>query len=390
MSSRQTYDPGPKSADLSVSRLGTAHDQAPCYTAGVRRFWLRLLIVLAVLGSAHFYIWTQLIAPLPSPWRAIATVVLVVLAPSLPAGSILSRRMPREAARPYLLLAFGWFGVATYLLLGAAGTHLAVVFGADPRLAAACGGGAALATVIYGFVHVARGPRVRHVEISLAKLPVASYTMVQLTDVHIGPILGRAFAEKVVRQVNALAPDLIVITGDFVDGRLSELRPHIEPFRDLRARDGVFSVTGNHEYYWDPEPWLEHIRSLGIQVLRNEHVTIADAFQLVGVDDSSAAEDVPRAVAGCDPSLPLVLLAHHPRTITRAVAAGVDLQLSGHTHGGQLLPLGWLSRLFDPQISGLARFGTTWLYVSEGTGYWGPPMRVGTTQEITAITLVRA
>ena len=356
----------------------------------VRRLWPRLLIVLAILGSAHFYIWTQLVSPLPSPWRGVVTVLVVLLAPSLPAGSILARRMAREQARPYLLLAYGWFGLATYLLLGAAGAQIAVALGADPQLAAAGGGGAALATVIYGLAHVARGPRVRHIKVPLAKLPVASYTLVQLTDVHIGPMLGREFAEGVVRQVNALAPDLIVITGDFVDGRLSELRPHIEPFRDLRARDGVFSVTGNHEYYWDPEPWLDHIRSLGIRVLRNEHVTIADAFQLAGVDDSSAAEDLPRALAGRDPALPLVLLAHHPRTIVRAAPAGVDLQLSGHTHGGQLLPLGWLSRLFDPHISGLARFGTTWLYVSEGTGYWGPPMRVGTTQEITAITLVRA
>ena len=361
-----------------------------CYTAGVRRLWPRLLIVLTILGSAHFYIWTQLVAPLPSPWRGIVTVLLVLLAPSLPAGSILSRRIARERARPYLLLAYGWFGLATYLLLGAAGAQIGVALGAAPRLAAAVGGAAALATVIYGFVHVARGPRVRHVKVPLAKLPVEAYTLVQLTDVHIGPILGREFAAGVVRQVNALAPDLIVITGDFVDGRLSELRPHIEPFRDLRARHGVFSVTGNHEYYWDIEPWLDHIRSLGIRVLRNEHVTIADAFQLAGVDDSSAAEDLPRALAGRDATLPLILLAHHPRTIARAAPAGVDLQLSGHTHGGQILPLGWLSRLFDPHISGLARFGTTWLYVSEGTGYWGPPMRVGTTQEITAITLVRA
>jgi predicted MPP superfamily phosphohydrolase len=181
-----------------------------------------------------------------------------------------------------------------------------------------------------------------------------------------------------------------VITGDIVDGRLEELRSHVEPLRQLKARDGVYAVTGNHEYYWNADAWLEHIRSLGIRVLRNEHVTIAGAFQLAGVDDTSAGEDLPRALVGRDPALPVVLLAHHPRTIARAAPAGVDLQLSGHTHGGQLLPLGWLSRLFDPHIAGLARFGATWLYVSEGTGYWGPPMRVGTTQEITVITLVPA
>ncbi len=317
-------------------------------------------------------------------------MLVILLAPSLPVAGLSTRRLSREAARPYLLVAYCWFGLATYLLLGAVLAQLAVAFGADSRLAAALGGAAAVITVIYGLAHVVRGPRVRRVAVPLAKLPIASYTIVQLTDVHIGPMLGREFAAGVVRQVNALAPDLIVITGDFVDGRLAELRQHIEPFRELRARDGVFAVTGNHEYYWNAEAWLEHIRSLGIRVLRNEHLTIADAFQLAGVDDSTAAEDLPRALAGRDPALPLVLLAHHPRTIVRATPAGVDLQLSGHTHGGQLLPLGWLARLFDPHISGLARFGATWLYVSEGTGYWGPPMRVGTTQEITAITLVRA
>jgi predicted MPP superfamily phosphohydrolase len=190
--------------------------------------------------------------------------------------------------------------------------------------------------------------------------------------------------------VNALAPDLIVITGDLVDGRLDELRRHIEPLRQLTAPDGVYAVTGNHEYYWNAEAWLEHLRSLGIRILRNQRVAIRDAFELAGVDDSSATEDVPRALAGRDPAVPVVLLAHHPRTVARAVAAGVDLQLSGHTHGGQLLPLGWLSRLFEPRVAGLARFGATSLYVSEGTGFWGPPMRVGTSSEIALITLVNA
>ncbi|HVV87496.1 MAG TPA: metallophosphoesterase, partial [Kofleriaceae bacterium] len=246
------------------------------------------------------------------------------------------------------------------------------------------------ATVLGGLVHVARGPRVRRVEVPLANLPVPSYSIVQLTDVHVGPLIGRAFVERLVAQVNALAPDLIVITGDLVDGRLAELQREIEPLRGLRARDGVWAVTGNHEYYWNAEAWLAHLRSLGVRLLRNERVSIAGAFELAGVDDSSAEEDLPRAVAGRDPARPLVLLAHHPRVIVRAAAAGVDLQLSGHTHGGQLLPLGWLARLFDPKVAGLGRFGRAWLYVSEGTGYWGPPVRVGTTQEVTAITLVPA
>lgn len=356
----------------------------------MRAFWRRLLVVLAILGGAHLYIWWRLVDPLPAPWREIGTVLVVLGAPSMPITMLVARGLPRDAARRVQLVGYLWFGLATYLLIGAWASHIAVGFGASARDAAAIAGAAAVAVVVLGLVHVARGPRVRRVEIPLEKLGVEAYTIVQLTDVHIGASLGREFAAGVVRQVNELAPDLVVITGDFVDGRLSELQPHIEPFRELRAPDGVFAVTGNHEYYWNAELWLEHLRSLGIEVLRNEHVTIGGAFQLAGVDDATAGEDVPRAVRGRDVSLPLVLLAHHPRTIARAAPAGVDLQLSGHTHGGQLLPLGWLVRLFEPKAAGLARFGRTWLYVSEGTGYWGPPLRVGTTQEITALTLRRA
>jgi predicted MPP superfamily phosphohydrolase len=349
---------------------------------------------MAILGLAHFYVWLRFVdaARLPMPWHAVGTIAIVVMAPSLPLATLVLRRWPRATAKPYVWLAYTAFGFAVYLLVTAAVTHLVcAVTGVDPRLAAIVGVGGALATVIYGIVHMATGPIVRRVRIPLAKLPAVAngYTIVQLTDVHIGPILGDDFAAKVVSRVNALAPDLIVITGDLVDGRLEELRPHVEPLRGLKARDGVYAVTGNHEYYWNANPWLEHLRSLGIQILRNQHVTIHDAFELAGVDDSSASEDVPRALAERDAALPVVLLAHHPRTIERAVAGGVDLQLSGHTHGGQLLPLGWLSRLFEPHVAGLARFGSTWLYVSEGTGFWGPPMRIGTSPEIALLTLVR-
>jgi predicted MPP superfamily phosphohydrolase len=355
----------------------------------------RLLFAIAILSFAHLYIWWRFVhaTHLPLPWHLLATAAIVVLAPSLPAATFGLRDVPRARARPLAIVAYTGFGFSVYLLLSAAVTHvLCALTGLDPRVAATMGVVAAALTVIYGLVHGARGPFVKRVRIALTKLPAAAegYRIVQLTDVHIGRVLGQRFAADVVAKVNELEPDLIVITGDLIDGRLDELRPHIEPLRRLRARDGVYAVTGNHEYYWNPGAWLEHLRSLGLRILRNEHVRIADSFELAGVDDSSATEDVPRAVMGCDPALPLVLLAHHPRTVARAVAAGVDLQLSGHTHGGQLLPLGWLSRLFEPRVAGLGRFGGTWLYVSEGTGFWGPPMRVGTSSEITHITLMRS
>lgn len=345
-------------------------------------------IALAILTAAHLYIWWRLVLPLPSPAWQIGTALIAVLWPSFPLTQRIARRRARAAARPWLLIGYVWFGFAVYLLLGAAGAHVAVaVFDVAPRVAATWAAAISIGVVVLGMAQVARGPLVRQVHVPLAKV-AAPYRIVQLTDVHIGQIIGRDFAEQMVRRVNALKPDAIVITGDLVDGHLAELKPHIEPLRHLRARDGVLCVTGNHEYYWDPEPWLAHIRSLGIRVLRNEHVQLGGVVTIAGTDDSSAGEDVPAAIAGHDPALPLVLLAHHPRTIARAVAAGVDLQLSGHTHGGQLLPWGYLARLFDPKVAGLAAFGATWLYVSQGTGFWGPPLRVGTSCEISAITLV--
>ena len=347
----------------------------------------RFRIALAIYVVAHLYIWWRLALPLPGPTWQIATALIVLLAPSFPVIMRIRHRLTRESGRPWLLVGYIWFGFATYFLLAAVGSHIAVAFGASGQRAAQISDAIAIAIVIGGLVNVARGPVIKRVRVSLPRLPVPSYTIAHLTDVHVGSLIGRDFIDTLVRRVNALKPDLIVITGDLVDGPLSELRPHVEPLRDLRARDGVYAVTGNHEFYWNVEAWLHHIRSLGIRVLRNEHVTIDGALELAGVDDSSFGEDVPRAVAGCDPALPLVLLAHHPRTVNRAVAAGVDLQLSGHTHGGQLLPWGWLARIWDPVVAGLRRFGTTWLYVSHGTGYWGPPLRVGTRCEIAAITL---
>ena len=219
----------------------------------------------------------------------------------------------------------------------------------------------------------------------------------QLTDVHVGPTIGREFVASVVREANALAPDMVVITGDLVDGTVEQLRELVEPLRDLRAPDGVFFVTGNHEYYSGADAWIAHLTTLGIRVLRNERVRIRDAFDLAGVDDARSrglapghGEDVPRALAGRDPSRAVVLLAHQPRTLKEAVAAEVDLQLSGHVHGGQMVPFNWLARLDQPVVAGLHLIEKTWVYVSTGTGYWGPPMRVGSGAELTRIELVSA
>jgi predicted MPP superfamily phosphohydrolase len=270
------------------------------------------------------------------------------------------------------------------------------------RIVAGLVAGSALGLGGLGVVDVARRVRVKDVRIPLAKWPRAKsgYRVVQLSDVHVGPTIGKGFLEDVVAQANALAPDLIVITGDLVDGRVSALAEHVAPLAGLRAKDGVFFVTGNHEYYSGVDEWLAHLPSLGVRVLRNERVAIggagSDGFDLAGVDDWMAkghghGPDLPRALAGRDESRAVVLLAHQPKQIAQAAALGVDVQLSGHTHGGQLFPFNFLVHLAQPYVDGLhVHDGKTAIYVSCGTGYWGPPMRVGAPAEITHIELVAA
>jgi predicted MPP superfamily phosphohydrolase len=323
------------------------------------------------------------------------------------------RWLPRTWNAPLAWIAYVWMGLVLYLFLLTLGSDLgrgvAGVAGRlplDPErrawlakaIAAVVGGGAGLIG-IGGAVQVVRGFEVKHVRVPLARLPASAsgYAIVQLTDVHVGPTIGRDFIEHVVRETNALAPDMVVITGDLVDGTVDQLRNLVEPLRDLTARDGVYFVTGNHEYYSGADEWIAHLGTLGIRVLRNERVAIRDAFDLAGVDDTSArrmarghGQDVAGALAGRDPSRAVVLLAHQPKAVADARRADVDLQLSGHVHGGQLVPFNWLVLLDQPFVSGLHLVDRTWIYISTGTGYWGPPMRVGSRAELTRIELVAA
>ncbi|MFE3990345.1 metallophosphoesterase [Streptomyces goshikiensis] len=265
------------------------------------------------------------------------------------------------------------------------------------RFVARVVGGAAVAaaagTVGYGTYGVLRGPRVKRVTVPLAKLPRAAhgFRIAVVSDVHLGPILGRAHTARIVDTVNRTQPDLIAIVGDLVDGNVHDLGPAAEPLRGLRARHGSYFVTGNHEYFSGAQQWIDHVRELGLTPLENARRPLP-LFDLAGVNDVQGESeghgpDFEAALGDRDRSRAAVLLAHQPIVIHDAVRHGVDLQLSGHTHGGQLWPGNYLAELANPTVAGLERYGDTQLYVSRGAGAWGPPVRVGAPSDITVVEL---
>ncbi len=263
------------------------------------------------------------------------------------------------------------------------------------------GGAGAVAGV--GVVQARQLPAVREVDVPIAGLPpeAEGFRIVQLSDVHVGPTIHGDFLSAVVDKVNALEPDLIAVTGDLIDGWVDQLRDEVSALGRLSARHGAFFVTGNHEYYWDGRAWCEEVSRLGLTVLNNEHRVIEHEgarLLLAGVTDVSAggmvpehASDPARACAGAPEDCHArILLAHQPRSVFAAAEAGYDLQISGHTHGGQYFPMNLLVYLAQPYVAGLNRHEDMWIYVSRGTGYWGPPLRVGAPHEISVLRLVPA
>ncbi|MFF2780140.1 metallophosphoesterase [Streptomyces sp. NPDC058052] len=425
-----------------------------------------LVVVLALLGAVHWYVWRRLVRDVTVPGgraRRLGTVLVVVL-PLLSIAALVSGR----AGAPFLFQqvvawpGFLWLALLLYVVLAlvvgeavrpvlnrvlarraaAAAAAPAPVAapapapvpvpvpergeapeteagtGAAPEREEAPGaaggvpvaevsrrlfvarvvGGAAAAvaagTVANGAYGVLSGPKVKRVTVPLAKLPRAAhgYRIAVVSDIHLGPILGRAHSQRIVDAINATQPDLIAVVGDLVDGTVADLGPAAEPLARLRARHGSFFVTGNHEYFSGADAWVEHVRELGMRPLRNERLEIAAGFDLAGVDDVAGESegrgpDFGRALGDRDRSRAAVLLAHQPIVIDDAVAHGVDLQLSGHTHGGQLWPGNVLAELANPTVAGLERYGDTQLYVSRGAGAWGPPVRVGAPSDITVVQL---
>lgn len=374
-----------------------------------RRSILTAALIVALL---HLYIGARLLPALPWPiaLKTLAALWLAISTVSMPAALLARRFEPPWGDRLSWLgmLAMGLFSTLLILTVLRELVLLACALAgwypaALPVWSAAATVALALLISLLGYWNARRVARVVDVEVPIAALPAAldGFTIAQLSDIHVGPTIKRPYLQRIVERVHTLGADAIAITGDLVDGKVPELREHTAPLASLRAPHGVYFVTGNHEYYAGAHAWIDELRRLGLRVLLNEHVAIErDGARLVlaGVTDFSAGHfdpahrsDPNAALAGAPSDAAVrVLLAHQPRSAVAAADAGFDLQLSGHTHGGQFLPWNLFVPMQQPYVAGLHRHGSMWVYVSRGTGYWGPPKRFGAPSEITRIRLRRA
>lgn len=380
------------------------------------RFAIFFLILTTLLGLVAWYVGSRVVAH--STWagahsRTIyLTLGLLVLLQIL--GPLLYRIYPTQFQRVFV---FHWM---TYMTLGVFASMFfytaaadvvsllwKIVFGHDgavdfERRSFLTAGLMTVGSAVIGATQTVIGPSVYKVDIPLKDLPQEydGFRIVQITDLHVGPTIGREYTQKVVEMANNLEPDILALTGDFVDGSVAQLRDSLAPIAELKSKQGVFLVTGNHEYYWGVQEWLNEYTRLGARVLLNEHVVLKKNGQelvLAGVTDHSAggivpahASDPEKSIQGAPEKAVKILLAHQPASYKMASKAGFHLQLSGHTHGGQFFPWSVIVSLVQRYYKGLNRHENMWIYVSRGAGYWGPPIRFMVPSEITQITLRRA
>jgi predicted MPP superfamily phosphohydrolase len=346
------------------------------------------------------------------PWGVCLGVAVLIAACLLVPLSVRTRAIRDRALADRLswvgLTAMGFFS-SLFVITVLRDLLLAAVYLFDAPRAGAwttpSAVGVLIATVLMtliGLIIARRQPRIVEIDIPVANLPAAleGFSIAQISDVHVGPTIKRPFVEGIVRRVNALGADMIAVTGDLVDGSVTHLSAHTAPLAGLAARHGAFFVTGNHEYYSGERAWTHELRRLGLRVLKNEHVVLqhdGSSLVIAGVTDYTAhhfdpaqKSDPLAALHGAPAAGARILLAHQPSSAEAAADAGFDVQLSGHTHGGQFWPWNLFVCLYQPFTGGLHRLRNLWVYVSRGTGYWGPPNRFGVPSEITHIRLVPA
>jgi predicted MPP superfamily phosphohydrolase len=365
------------------------------------------LAVLVLLFSLPWWALVFSTTDWPFPVVLAGTVIFVVAFAAFPVMMYLGhgRRGLDWAARigdsilGVIWVLFAWT-VLGYLLRLAL-----IIFGVGnpdrARIVAVAVAAIALGLVIWGYIEAMRVPRIKNVEVPIPRLGrgLDGTRVVVLSDTHLGPINRARWSAKVAAAVNELDSDIVIHAGDMADGTVAQRREQAAPLETVRARLSKVYVTGNHEYFGEAQGWLDHMEHLGWEPLHNRHLVVergGDRLVLAGVDDATAESsrvpghgaNLANALAGADPDLPVLLVAHQPKQVLQAASAGVDLQISGHTHGGQIWPFHYLVRVDQPSVQGLSRHGErTQLYTSRGTGFWGPPLRIFAPSEITVLTL---
>jgi predicted MPP superfamily phosphohydrolase len=368
----------------------------------------RLILFLAIPTVLFLLPWWTLVgAPTEGagPLFWVGSVLFLVGFVCLPASMFLGHGPAQSDAASVVgdtLLGVMWVVFSWSVIGNIVGLGLAVAGVDNParsRIVAIGVLAVAVALTVWGMIEARRVPRVRTREVSIPKLGpgLDGLRLVVITDTHFAALNRLRWSEQVVDVVNAQRPDIACHAGDLADGSVAKRRSQVDPLGKVEAELGKFYITGNHEYFGDAPGWIEHMASIGWQPLRNQHETISrggDRLVMAGIDDPTGVgldghgPDLSAALAGADPQLPVVLLAHQPRQVVGAAAAGVALQISGHTHGGQIWPFHYLVRFEQPVVAGLSRHGNgTQLYTSRGTGFWGPQLRVFAPSEITVLVL---
>ncbi|WP_018350320.1 metallophosphoesterase [Longispora albida] len=372
-----------------------------------RLIWLALPITVLLLLYAVPW-WTLVMSGTewPSAVATFGTVLFAAGALGTPALMILGHGRKNDAAARVgdtlvgvIWVLFTWSVLS--LVLRAALAAAGVADPARSRITALAVIAITVPLLIWGYAEAMRVPRVRRTDVVIPRLGkgLDGTRIVVLADTHYGPINRVRWSRGVADLVNTLDADLLVHAGDIADGTPSMRREQSAPLAGMKARLGRVYVTGNHEYMSGAESWVDRMNELGWTPLHNEHLVVergGDKLVVAGVDDRTARSsginghgaDHARALAGTDPDLPVVLVAHQPKQIAQAVESGADLQISGHTHAGQIWPFNFLVRLDQPAVRGLTRHSErTQLYTSSGTGFWGPPLRIFAPSEVSVLTL---
>lgn len=392
---------------------GVTTPQATDVARVPRRRPLRIVAISAIVASilALLFVypwWSLFIRPdWPTAVAVFGTVLFATLLIALPASMVLSHghtdrdpvRLIGDALLGIIWVVFVWTLLGEVLRLGL------LVGGVDDPLRSRIVAVAALIIsallLIWGYREAMRLPRIKQVDVTIPRLGAGmdKLRVVAITDTHFGPINREKWSERVIAAVNDLDADIVAHVGDIADGTVEQRLGQATPLASVEARLARVYVTGNHEYFHEAQEWLDYMTSIGWDALHNRHLVVTkggDRLVIAGVDDATAlgskldghGANFDMALAGSDPELPILMLAHQPKQVTQSASAGVDLQLAGHTHGGQIWPFNFLVKLDQPSVHGLTRHGErTQLYTSRGTGFWGPPFRVFAPSEITVLTL---